>query len=256
MASVPEKLRLVRIKLEWAKKRIGDLDAALMAFYETKPHRVTPNDDLQSGQHVLKVSRIDPVPFEVLLIAGDMLHNLRSALDHLIWQLVLANGQTPTKATAFPICDSAARYNADRAGKVKGVSPDAVKVLDSIEPYQGGKGHQLWVLHQLDITDKHRLLFTTETIQGPVDFAPVLGTEFTERLGPGGFQLPQAPVPVKVGDVLFTRPLDMEVAGYPNFSFGISLREPQVTESEPIRVTLNRLGYFADGVVDAFAGFL
>jgi hypothetical protein len=32
--------------------------------------------------------------------------------------------------------------------------------IRSAEPYKNGKGHNLWVLHKLDITDKHRALLT------------------------------------------------------------------------------------------------
>ena len=40
------------------------------------------------------------------LILGDLLHNLRSALDHLAWQLVVDGGGTPSQDTNFPVCCS------------------------------------------------------------------------------------------------------------------------------------------------------
>jgi len=43
------------------------------------------------------------LPFDALAAAGDIVHNLRSALDHLAFQLVLAGGHTPTTETAFPV---------------------------------------------------------------------------------------------------------------------------------------------------------
>ena len=42
-------------------------------------------------------------PIEWSIILGEILYNLRSALDHLVWQLVLANGQTPGRHNEFPI---------------------------------------------------------------------------------------------------------------------------------------------------------
>jgi len=36
----------------------------------------------------------------------------------------------------------------------------AINAIDTTEPYQGGKGHSLWVLHKLNNIDKHRLLIT------------------------------------------------------------------------------------------------
>src|SRR5690606_21763862 len=39
----------------------------------------------------------------VSAIVGDVLHNLRSALDQLAWQLVLFDGGTPNQLTTFPV---------------------------------------------------------------------------------------------------------------------------------------------------------
>lgn len=52
-------------------------------------------------------------------IAGDAIHNARSALDHLAWQLVLANGGTPGRPTSFPLLSSHPECNrCHRAGPV------------------------------------------------------------------------------------------------------------------------------------------
>ena len=51
------------------------------------------------------------------VLIGEILHNLRSALDHLIWQLViLETGAPPTTTkTAFPIFETAAGYKSREA---------------------------------------------------------------------------------------------------------------------------------------------
>ena len=41
------------------------------------------------------------------LIYGDILSNLRGALDYLAWQLVLAAGEQPTDRTSFPCVNRA-----------------------------------------------------------------------------------------------------------------------------------------------------
>jgi hypothetical protein len=50
---------------------------------------------------IWKVNHPPPLPLSVLL--GVFLHNLRSSLDHIAWQLVLDNGGTPVKKTSFQI---------------------------------------------------------------------------------------------------------------------------------------------------------
>jgi hypothetical protein len=60
-----------------------------------------------------------PIPrfFDVYhsLIAGDIFNNLRAALDHVIWQLVLREGKKPRQSNDFPIFTS----EQDFIGQVK-----------------------------------------------------------------------------------------------------------------------------------------
>jgi hypothetical protein len=65
-------------------------------------HRRTPRD-LQTEAYYIESSR--EVPVDLALMAGDALQNLRSALDHLIYQAIFKQTNVwPTKRTiAFPI---------------------------------------------------------------------------------------------------------------------------------------------------------
>jgi hypothetical protein len=102
---------------------------------------------------------------------GDCLHNLRSSLDHLAWQLVLADGGTPTTRTDFPIfkCEGLFREHKKSkkapTGVVGGVSQQAAALIESLQPYNRTDGspeeHPLWVVHHLNIIDKHRRLSLT-----------------------------------------------------------------------------------------------
>jgi len=44
------------------------------------------------------------------LLLGALLHNLRASPDHLIWQLVVLNGEHPSRSNQFPICSQRERY--------------------------------------------------------------------------------------------------------------------------------------------------
>ena len=46
------------------------------------------------------------VPVSWSILIGEILYNMRSALDHLVWQLVLNNEQTPGRNNEFPIAKS------------------------------------------------------------------------------------------------------------------------------------------------------
>lgn len=92
-------------------------------------------------------------------IIGDVVHNLRSSLDHLAWQLVEANGGTPSdkpgEQTAFPIRDVRRKELRIHGG----VDPRALKVIEDLQPYnvhpESPTDADLWHLHRLDIVDKH-----------------------------------------------------------------------------------------------------
>jgi hypothetical protein len=99
-------------------------------------------------------------------LVGEFLHDLRSAFDHLAWQLVLQNGGTPNpEKTNFPVW--ARQPETQREGKQAlpnipgGISTTARTIVHDAQPYQWGDGysrHPLWMLHQLWNVDKHRYI--------------------------------------------------------------------------------------------------
>jgi hypothetical protein len=97
---------------------------------------------------------------EVQVIIGDIAHNLRSALDHVTWQLVLANGGEPKEGsggTTFPILLKKPRA---RLRIVGGVSADARDAIEAAQPYNAQpidrNRHPLAALGHVSNTDKHR----------------------------------------------------------------------------------------------------
>ena len=99
------------------------------------------------------VSSIPRRPIQWSAIAGDCVHNLRSALDYLACQLVRISGNEPTSNTSFPLWR-------DRSRLLHGVRSDILQVIRSVQPYHRGNriGERLWMLRQLDNIDKHRQL--------------------------------------------------------------------------------------------------
>ena len=76
------------------------------------------------------------VPISWSVRTGEILYNLRSALDHLVWQLVCANGQTPTTDNLFPIVDDTDAWERScRRGRLKGVSDSARQAIESLQPF-------------------------------------------------------------------------------------------------------------------------
>src|SRR5208283_3271512 len=162
------RLVLVRIKIERAKKHFADLEAAVVSSRGKYTTVVIRKNDLpmtgvfQMGPGNPPLYDVTQIPVDVISAAGDIVHNLRSALDHLAYQLaeVGTPGKEPSRRVEFPIAKDAATYKAEKARKVEGIRPEAVKVIDALQPYKGGcNGDALWRIHELDNIDKHRAHF-------------------------------------------------------------------------------------------------
>lgn len=103
--------RLTRMKLDRAKQRMKELEEALQSFYATNPFKFSGKADLQAGKVVYTMDSVKDAPDEASLIAGEIIQNLRSALDHLAYQLFLRGGGTGAgKNIYFPIGGSKTSY--------------------------------------------------------------------------------------------------------------------------------------------------
>src|SRR5665213_1563927 len=108
------------------------------------------------------------------LAIGDYIHNLRSALDHMVFQLALLNGsgEDSARKTAFPIYLTPQTFGnfADRR-VAPFISSSALAEIEKLQPYatgNAGEGDVLWILSQLDIIDKHRVLVVLAQLFRPV----------------------------------------------------------------------------------------
>jgi hypothetical protein len=167
-------------KVEHGRRHIVDLDNAMRAFFDDSsncPPMVSTFDE-DSGFHIFRVgsvpAQLHEIQVEASLRVGDVVHDLRSALDHLVWQLSLAGGRgiEPQNALSiqFPIANSAQVFESVRRRALRNVSTDYQDAIESFQPYHEGAGrpdsysgpyiHQLTLLRQLSNVDKHRLLTT------------------------------------------------------------------------------------------------
>lgn len=141
------RLRGIKLKIERAYKHIGDLDAAIRQFAESEPYAIgaKPHPIAEIQHTALYVARADVVPDSIALITGDAIHNVRSALDHLAWQLVEAGGGVPNRATIFPINETPEGYAAAlKRGRIQGMDPAAQKLIEEVQPYKTGDISANW----------------------------------------------------------------------------------------------------------------
>lgn len=142
-----------RSKITRAEKHIADFKAELASLMEANPVEVRPYTDPETGYLRTTLRLPNEFPGDLRTIAADALYNLRSALDGAVCRCV-ATGQS-TKCTYFPHGDDLAGFEASVRAKCKKVPEPVRAAIASLEPYHGGKGYLLRVLHDLNVVDKH-----------------------------------------------------------------------------------------------------
>jgi len=112
------------------------------------------------GVYRVRFAQADTPPADLALPLGDMLGNLRAALDYLVWQLVLVNGGTPTTRSAFPVIRKAAAWPSVPVDRLAGVAADWVAVIEALQPYHSDSeaGSVLDFLDQTNNINKHRMM--------------------------------------------------------------------------------------------------
>jgi hypothetical protein len=156
----------VRFKIVRAQEHHDLLDQKVGAFLASKPYTTLIDVDEQTWEFRVRVDvHRETDPYWAVII-GDLVHNLRSALDHLAWALVQVNGNKPTKRTQFPIFTDQGEFEADGRRMIAGVSAEATALLESLQPYvrRNPADHPLEVIRLLSNRDKHHLLYTTAFI--------------------------------------------------------------------------------------------
>ena len=156
-------------RIRRAREELQLLRPKLDAFIEQQRDRIVHRQE--SNRQVWAVEGDDFfAPIECAIQIGEVLYNLRSALDHTVWQLVIANGQTPDRANAYPICRDEAVFNRIKRRTLRGVSAEAQAVISRYQPWRPPThGLGLWLLHIMSNHDRHRhLLIAAGYSAGPI----------------------------------------------------------------------------------------
>jgi hypothetical protein len=150
-----------RLKVKRACRHIQDLQTVFATFLNSDFCKITIEQEPDTGQQFLKVVSIASLPPETPLIIGDTVHNLRTALDHSIVEILKGRN-----GVQFPIgkerhnLESHTTYQA-----IKKTLPDLANFfLNDIMPYDTGHP-SIWAVAKLDNIDKHNLLIAITTVQ-------------------------------------------------------------------------------------------
>lgn len=249
-----------RTKIERAKKHLGDLDRELRVLPKSDPYRVSVEPEPDPRERVIRLrTEFDfTPPLRWGAIAGDAIHNIRSALDLLVYQLLLARNKTPDIWTEFPIFLDPDKYAGKGKRKVKGAAKGAVDIIDELQPCSetgNPESHPLWLLHCLDIRDKHRLLNVVVAAAQTQHFEIDTGGAF--NITSSTYSMFVSPVEdgTELGRFTLTDP-DAVVDVECHIAFQIVFEDFGLGDDLLVIGTVKRIGEFVEDAIKRFEPFL
>lgn len=186
----------IRLKRRRAWDEVNRLNDDIQTFISAEPTPYLPRVHFDKKTHIIAITvavQKAPDPMWGVRI-GEIIHNLRSALDHLVWELFILHNRKPPPLPSknqFPIFDTKARFKAHGVPvQLKGVSDRAIRLIEAEQPFpvaDGGTGEgvnsPLWHLAELSNADKHRTLHVTGNLLQSFEFtfAPLIRDATIER---------------------------------------------------------------------------
>lgn len=157
----------VRSKIDWAYQHLKALEIELSRHFHSEPSHAVGEIDADTNTVVSMRVEPAPIPPAVPLLIGDCLQNLRSCLDYLVWEMVLASKNEPNKDNQFPICHAENTFKSQLGrGRLKGITDDeAIAEIERLQPYHCGddwRHDPLAIFDELCNINKHRRLLLTK----------------------------------------------------------------------------------------------
>ncbi len=179
-----------RLKLKRARDDLATLQDHVREFLEAEPYMVVLEMEKDRTEHVYYVYVRRNPPAYLGAIIGDVLHNLRSALDAIVWELSEKKDtlkDRELKSIQFPICEDGTKYDESPAR----YASKAVRAeIKAAQPYHSPvpSTHPLALINRNNLLDKHRTVpVITTLIEGQSSsFAPpgIAYKQDTAHVGP------------------------------------------------------------------------
>jgi len=221
-------LKSALAKLGRAHEHTESIKSEIFAWQNSNPYMVTRERDAEFTRYslVAHIAAQPPLMHWTLMIS-DVIHNLRAALDHLIYAIAVyeAKGKSPppdADRLAFPICESPDSFKTG-SRRLKSLSTEVQAVIERCQPYN--RRHKelpplLGLLNEFDNTDKHKLLqlaFTSIAagqvgLVGPTPDGAIMKTHLHRGEIHDGAEL-----------VAFTTDVPSPNVKFDNFSFAIEV---------------------------------
>jgi hypothetical protein len=163
---MPINRRNIDAKLHHAGGYLNAVKAEVKSWMDSNPYSVSKetNHDCTRYSLIFRINKEPPLE-RWSLVVGDIIFNLRCALDHLTYAIAIhESGQDPPPAwqsLMFPICDTDAKFGDESKRRIKTLSDRVRAAIEIVQPYN--RPHEeipplLSILRDFNNADKHRLL--------------------------------------------------------------------------------------------------
>lgn len=152
-------------KLKRANENIRNLESEISAFFQQGEYQVIPEDNRKLQLKAIEYHKKRVIPLRFSVLVGEVVHHLRSILDHVVWQFSSeVYRRDHPRLIEFPVVevrpvdkDSISRYER----KIKGITDTRVlAIIERLQPYNSADpvDSSLLILHKMNVIDKHREL--------------------------------------------------------------------------------------------------
>jgi hypothetical protein len=156
----------IQEKLRRVDENVVNLKAELETFIQSGKYPVIPHQDDEHWQEAVDYHRRKVIPNRFSVLAGEIVHHLRSSLDHIVWHFSneTTRRESPN-AIEFPVFQFRPTLKSDISRyerKIQGVlDPKVRELIGNLQPYHAGADaadQLLCIIHDMDRFDKHREL--------------------------------------------------------------------------------------------------
>jgi hypothetical protein len=160
-------LRTAYLRVERAREHLEDIKQRSAAYWDSTEKHASFGLNVEAKKLYLRQPlNLRPLPAKVGLLAGEVIYNLRAALDYLVFELAILDTGSEQRGTQFPIEDSKDSWRTHvyprngRPSYLNGLTKKHIAAVKRCQPCRGlgGKRRFAWIARMRDISnaDKHR----------------------------------------------------------------------------------------------------
>jgi hypothetical protein len=143
-------------RFQRADAHLAEAQMLIGEFGNTCRNHIVADNDTDPTKPTFSLKTAPDLPLMLPVVISDAIHNLRAALDYIVFELARKDSGKTQDGTQFLIADSKPRFDERSAKYLNGLSVKHVAMIERLQPYMGVD----WTksLREISNPDKHRQL--------------------------------------------------------------------------------------------------